>query len=76
MCLLKLFVSNSMSFASINFIGGKACVIFCFFQSLCHVQNQIQELRKDTVKMRRSQALNLGQSNTNATDLSQVRVTQ
>jgi hypothetical protein len=47
-----------------------------FSQSLCHVQNQIQELRKDTVKVRRSQALNLGQSNTNAAELPQVSFIQ
>jgi len=47
-----------------------------FTQSICHVQNQIQELRKDTMKVRRSQALNLGQSNTNAAELSQVSVIQ
>jgi len=72
-------VSNSISFASINLIGCKARVIFCFlsfFLNHCHVQNQIQELRKDTVKVRRSQALNLGQSNTNAAELSQVSVIQ
>jgi hypothetical protein len=41
-------------------------------QLFCHVQNQIQELRKDTLKARRGQTLNLGQSNVNAADLAQV----
>lgn len=36
------------------------------------MQNQIQELRKDTLKARRGQTLNLGQSNINAADLAQV----
>ncbi|PNF19022.1 hypothetical protein B7P43_G11805 [Cryptotermes secundus] len=36
------------------------------------IKNQIQELRKDTLKARRGQTLNLGQSNINAADLAQV----
>jgi hypothetical protein len=78
-CLFKLcFKLNIICVHKFYRLQNPCHILFSiiFSQSLCHVQNQIQELRKDTMKVRRSQALNLGQSNTNAAELSQVSIIQ